>query len=64
MQRALVVVSNKDFKFVPFMFVTLGSGSQIPLSRAIFHGLGIQRYVSVSNNLVLWVWILGFRVWV
>ena len=24
------------------MFVTLGFGSQIPLSRAIFHGLGTQ----------------------
>ena len=32
----------KDCKFVPFMFVTLGFGSQIPLLRAIFHGLGAQ----------------------
>ena len=32
----------KDFKFVPLMFVPLSFGSQIPLLRAIFHGLGTQ----------------------
>ena len=32
----------KDFKFVPLMFVPLGFGSQIPLLRAIFHGLRTQ----------------------
>ena len=32
----------KDFKFVPLMFVTLGFGSQIPLLRTTFHGLGTQ----------------------
>ena len=32
----------KDFKFVPLMFVPLGSGSQMPLLRAIFHDLGTQ----------------------
>ena len=31
------VMSFKDFKFVPLSF-----GSQIPLLRAIFHGLGTQ----------------------
>ena len=30
----------KDLKFVPLMFVILALGSQIPLLRAIFHGLG------------------------
>ena len=32
----------KDFKFVPLIFVTIGFGSQIPLRRAIFYGLGAQ----------------------
>ena len=31
-----------DSKVVPLMFVNLGSGSQIPLLRAIFRGLGTQ----------------------
>ena len=34
----------KDFKFVPLMFVTLGFGPQILLSRAIFHGSGTQAH--------------------
>ena len=32
----------KDVKFIPLMYVTLGFGSQIPLLRAIFHGLETQ----------------------
>ena len=32
----------EDFKFVPLMFVPLSFGPQIPLLRAIFHGLGTQ----------------------
>ena len=32
----------KDFKFVPLMCVPRSFGSQIPLLRAIFHGLGTQ----------------------
>ena len=41
METAVIVII-KDFKFVPLMFVPLGFGPQIPLMRAIFHGLGIQ----------------------
>ena len=36
------IICVKNFKFVSLMFVTLGLGSQIPLLRAIFHGLGTQ----------------------
>ena len=35
-------VKVKDLWFAPLMFATLGFGSQIPLLRAIFHGLGTQ----------------------
>ena len=37
-----LTTSIKDFKFVPSMFVILGFGSQIPLLKAVFHGLGTQ----------------------
>ena len=44
----------KDFKFIPFMFVTKGFRSQTPLFMAMFHGLATQK-TRGTNPKALWV---------
>ena len=40
--QGYIGICIKDFKFVPFMFVTLGFGSHLPFFRAIVHGSSLR----------------------